>query len=107
MEVGAIAFLRVTGIENVAVSPASARLVVAHGGENVVVDRTGYVERFRFALGDFECQISGETGDGNQGIGLQVPLTFCAGKRSRDDSSGGSQQRQTLVTNHLVFHIEV
>src|SRR5260370_35235267 len=98
MEVGAIAFLRVTGIENVAVSPASAGLVVAHGGENVVVDGTGFVERFRFALGDFECQISGGTGDGNQGVGLEVPVTFWAGKRRGDESSAGSHERPRLLT---------
>jgi len=44
---------------------------------------------------------------GNKDVRLKVPLAFRPGKRSRDDFSGGSHERHALVTNHLVFNIEV
>src|SRR5208282_3980276 len=47
MKVGAVAFLGVARIENIAVSPAGSGFVVAHGSEDVVVDGAGFVQRLR------------------------------------------------------------
>ena len=76
MEVSAVAFLRVAGIEHVAATPARSGLVVAHGGEDVVVNGAGFVERLRFVLGDFGRQISRQAGDRNEYVRLKILLLF-------------------------------
>ena len=57
MEVSAIAFLGIAGVENVAVAPSGPGFVVAHGGEDVVVDGAGFIERLSLAFSDFDRQI--------------------------------------------------
>src|SRR5438105_1581382 len=39
MKIGAIAALRITGPQGIALAPAGSALVVAHGGERVIVER--------------------------------------------------------------------
>ncbi len=57
MEVGAVAFLGVAGIEHVAVSPAGSGFVVLHGGEDVIVDGAGFVEMIGLASSDLHGKI--------------------------------------------------
>jgi len=52
MEVGAVTLLGIAGVENVAMSPARSRLVIAHGGEDVVVDGASLIEGLSLALSD-------------------------------------------------------
>src|ERR1700688_849296 len=107
MEVGAIAFLGVAGIEDIAMAPACSGLVVAHGGENVVVDGTGFIKRLSLALGDFSGQVGGKASDRDESIGLQVLVFFCWCKRRGNQAAAGLSERNSLMAYHIVFHIEV
>ena len=70
MKIGTVAFLGIAGIEHVAVPPARAGLVVAHGSKDVVVDGPGLVERRGLALGDFYRELGGKAGDRDQFVRL-------------------------------------
>ena len=43
MKIGAVALLRIAGLQHIAVSPSGSRLVILHGGENVVVNGAGFI----------------------------------------------------------------
>src|SRR5580704_1954308 len=43
MKVGAITFLRIAGVEHIAPAPTGTGFVVAHGGEDVIVDGASFV----------------------------------------------------------------
>ena len=71
MEIGAISLLGIASVKHVTVTPSCAGLVIAHGGENVVVDRSRLIQRSGYALGDFDCQVGGKPGDGHKFVGLR------------------------------------
>ena len=74
MEIGAVAPLGATGPDGVAAAPAFPGLVVAHGGENVVVEVAGFFESGGIARGVFAGQFGDGTVEGNELVGLKVTL---------------------------------
>src|SRR5690349_6603537 len=86
MKVGAVAALGGAGPDGVAASPAFAGLVVAHGGDNVIVDVAGFLER----IGDAGGLLAGKFGDGvverHELVRLQIALHEGIVSRSRGGS---------------------
>src|SRR5580700_9411788 len=76
VEVRAVALLRVAGVKNVAAAPTRARFVVTQRREDVVVDRARFFEGSSLALSNLRRQIGGQSGHGNENVGLQVLLLF-------------------------------
>jgi len=60
MEISAVALLGVAGIEDITAAPTGARFVVAHGGENVVVNGACFLQELRFSLRDLGCDVGGQ-----------------------------------------------
>src|ERR1700692_1283009 len=74
MKVGAVAVLGGAGPNGVAAAPAFAGFVVAHGGDDVIVNVAGFLGRGGVAGG----LLVGEFGDGavewNELVGFEIPL---------------------------------
>ena len=107
MKVGAVALLGIAGIEHIAVSPARAGLVVAHGGEHVIVDGACLLERRGLAFGHFHRQVGRQSGDRDQFVRLQVFLAVTLLELNFGQTWSGYAQRQALVAHHVVDDFEM
>ena len=107
MEVGAVAFLSIAGVEYVATSPSGSRFVVAHGGENVVIDGARFVEVPTLALCDIGSEIRGQTGNRHQSVGLKILLALLLGERRGDKFASASREGGTLATHDVIFNLKM
>src|SRR5205085_12360987 len=74
VKIGAIAALRITGPESIALAPSSATLVITHGGEGVVIERAGFFHFRHFRLYLLRRNLGRTSGDGNEFVRRQKTL---------------------------------
>src|SRR6266852_1611686 len=74
MEIGAVATLSSAGPDGVAAAPAFAGLVIAHGGEDVVVDVAGLLNGSGITGGVPFGEFGDRAGERNEFVRLEVPL---------------------------------
>jgi hypothetical protein len=107
MEIGAVALLGIAGVQHVTVPPSGARLVIPHGGENVIVDCPRLIERRSFAFGHFDRQFRGQSGDRHQLVGLQIFLAIAILELNFGQARSRDTQGQALMLYHVIGDFEV
>ena len=66
-----------------------------------------FFERRGLACGHLHCEISRESGDGDQLVRLQVFFAVTFLELNFGQTRSGYAQRQSLVTHHVVDNFEV
>src|ERR1700720_4625941 len=74
MEVGAVAVLGSAGPDGVAAAPAFAGFVVAHGGDDVIVNVAGFLERRGVSGGLLAGKFGDGAVEGDEFVGFKITL---------------------------------
>src|SRR5437879_3082004 len=74
MKVGAVAVLGGASPDGIAAAPTFAGFVVAHGGDDVIVDVAGFLERRSVAGGLLAGKFGGGADDGDGVVRLEIAL---------------------------------